>query len=81
VTDVKTQAAGCSIKVNWSAPQDGGSSILGYKLDIINKAGVAVPLTGACGNKNIASRTSCVVPMTLLVADPINLTTDDIIYV
>ena len=78
---VVTKADGCSVKVDWSAPENGGSLIKGYKLEIINKAGNNVSLTGACGNKNIASRTTCIVPMTLLVADPINLEIGDVVYV
>jgi hypothetical protein len=36
---VKTEATGCSVKVDWSIPENGGSSIFGYKLEIISKAG------------------------------------------
>jgi len=78
---VKTEASGCSVKVDWTAPENGGTAIQGYKVEIVNKAGQNVSLMGACGNKNISARTTCIVPMTLLVADPINLKVGDVVYV
>lgn len=58
-----TEVSGCDIQINWLKPDDGGSPILDYRLQIRNSRNIFVTLTaGTCIDID-AESTSCVASM------------------
>jgi hypothetical protein len=45
---VRTQLNNCALEINWRAPQDGGSWITGYTIEVLGTSGEFYPVE-SCG--------------------------------
>jgi len=69
----------CGLRIDWPTPEDGGSPILEYNVEVQRKDGQFYRMT-FCGQKP-QQQTHCIVPMSKLQGDPINLQKGDDILV
>lgn len=78
---VRTANEGCAINLSWAAPDDSGSPLLSFTIEISNRAGSFFPLRETQCNADNAGAASCVVPMSVFQEAPYNLSEDDLIVV
>jgi hypothetical protein len=78
---------GCSVKLDWKAPNAGGSPITEYFVEMQGKDQKFHPLEGAsCVSPNKkgvvqASNTSCLISIPILYGSPYNLIRDDLVKI
>jgi hypothetical protein len=77
---VRTASEGCAVNISWAAPDDGGSPLQGYTIEIGARSGSFFPLSDTQCTTSVDA-TSCVVPMTDFIGAPYNLSEDDLISV
>jgi hypothetical protein len=70
---VRTAIEDCSVRIAWDAPGDGGSPILGYKIEVSADSEQFYDLNSVCNSEDLAESLSCLVSMTTLRAEPFNL--------
>jgi hypothetical protein len=69
-----SMASPCSIRIDWAAPNDGGSPITGYNLSLVRK-GTVLDISKDC-NLNSRSR-RCILTMSDLMQDPYSYKIED----
>ena len=62
----------CGVKIGWKKPENGGSTIQKYKIEVLGEEGFQV-LEG-CGEKG---ETECTTSMDMLSKEPYNLKVGD----
>jgi hypothetical protein len=72
-----TSLNNCALQIDWIAPQDGGSDITGYTIEILGKSKEFYPVE-FCGQN---AETDCLVQMDTLKAQPWNLVGGDLIQI
>jgi hypothetical protein len=73
--DTTTTVSGSNIIINWKAPDDNGSDITGYNVEIRQRDNRYASYTGCTGNVF-----SCTVPISVLQDVPYNLAIGDSVY-
>jgi hypothetical protein len=74
---VGTEYDNCSLMIEWIVPDDGGSAITQFDVQIKDSLGDFVSLENLCQNPR---STSCTVPMQVFQDEPYNLRKDDLIF-
>jgi hypothetical protein len=79
---VTTYNVGTSVRIDWIAPYNRGSTIIAYNVQIKNKLGTFVEELTYCNartDSTIIGNLYCVIPMDTLKAAPFNLVQGDVI--
>lgn len=77
---VRTAEEGCAVNISWAAPDDGGSPLTSYTIEVANRSDSFFPMRDTDCTTSVGS-TSCVVPMSVFQEAPYNLSEDDLIVV
>ena len=75
-TALTTQISGKNVFISWVAPATGGAPISLYIVTIRNKQGTFITESVSCA----VTTTTCLVPITTLIAAPYNLYWGDAVY-
>lgn len=75
MSPVTTSMNGANLKITWTSPSNGGSSISSYKINILQSDGTYSENTGYCDGSNfvIMGNLFCEIPMYVLTSSPYSL--------